>query len=66
MTINTTRVEIRIGELGLTKKALAEQCGIRPQNLSTILRRGTAIPANVVRIAKALDVQVEDIIIERS
>ena len=64
MTIKTTQVEIRMGELGLTRKELAERCNIKPQNLSTILKRGTAGPSTVVRIARVLDLSPDVIIKE--
>ena len=64
MTIKTNCVEIRMGELGLTRKALAERCGIKPQNLSTIIKRGTAGPKTVLRLAAGLGVNPEDIIKE--
>lgn len=62
MTINTQRIEAMIAERGLTKKALAESCGISAQNVSTIIRRGTAEPKTVGKLAAGLGVPVADII----
>ena len=42
MTINSQRIETKMAELGLTKKALAASCGISAQNVSTVIRRGTS------------------------
>lgn len=66
MTINTTKIETMLAERGLTRKALAENCGISPQNVSTIITRGTASPRNVGRLAAGLGISVAEIIEERS
>ena len=50
MTINTTRIETLLAERGLTKKALAESCGISRQNVSTVIRRGTCEPKSLFKI----------------
>lgn len=62
MTINTQRLEVMLAERGLTKAALAESCGISRQNVSTILRRGTAEPKTIGKLAAGLGVPVTDII----
>lgn len=62
MTINTQRLEVMLAERGLTKAALAESCGISRQNVSTILRRGTAEPKTIGKLAAGLGVQAADII----
>lgn len=62
MTINTQRLEVMLAERGLTKAALAESCGISRQNISTILRRGTAEPKTLGKLAAGLGVPVTDII----
>lgn len=64
MTINTKRIETMMAERGLTKKALAESCGISAQNVSTIIRRGTAEPKTVGKLAQGLGIPVADIIKE--
>lgn len=61
MTVNTQRIETMMAERGLTKKALAESCGISAQNVSTIIRRGTAEPKTVGKLARGLGVPVTDI-----
>ena len=64
MTIDKKRVEIRMGELGLSRKDLGERCGIKPQNVSTLLRRGTCTPKTAVKLAGALNLPTADIIKE--
>ena len=64
MTINTQRIELMLAERGMTKAALAASCGISRQNVSTIIRRGTAEPKTVGKLAAGLGVPVTDIIKE--
>lgn len=66
MTINTKRIETMMAERGLTKKALAESCGISAQNVSTIIRRGTCEPKTAGKLAAGLGVPVSDIIKEEA
>lgn len=62
MNINATKIETRLAELGITKSALAERCGLSRQNISTIVRRGTCEPKTAGKLAKGLGVDVADII----
>lgn len=62
MTINAQTIETKMAELGLTKKALAANCGISAQNVSTIIRRGTCEPKTAGKLAAGLGVCVSDII----
>ncbi len=64
MTINTRTIETKMAELGLTKKALAENCGISAQNVSTIIRRGTCEPKTAGKLAAGLGVPVAEIVKE--
>ena len=64
MTINTRHIETMLAERGLTKAALADRCGISRQNVSTIIRRGTAEPRTIGKLAAGLGVSVNDIIKE--
>ncbi|MDE7002932.1 MAG: helix-turn-helix transcriptional regulator [Oscillospiraceae bacterium] len=64
MTINTQRIETMLAERGLTKSALATNCGISRQNVSTIIRRGTCEPKTAGKLAAGLGVPVADIIKE--
>ena len=62
MTVNAQHIETKMAELGLTKKALAANCGISAQNISTIIRRGTCEPKTAGKLAAGLGVPVADII----
>lgn len=62
MVIKTQYIETVIAELGITKKALAEKCGMSRQNISTIIRRGTCEPKTAGKLAAGLGVPVADII----
>ena len=64
MTINTRLIETTLAERGLTKAAYAASCGISRQNVSTIIRRGTAEPKTIGKLAAGLGVPVTDIIKE--
>lgn len=62
MTLNTQRIELILAERGMTKAALADSCGISRQNVSTVIRRGTAEPKTVGKLAAGLGVPVAEII----
>lgn len=64
MKINTRFIEIKMAEQGLTQKALAENCGMAPTNFGRILRRGTCEPITVGKLARGLEVSVEEVISE--
>ena len=66
MDIKAQYIETKLAELGLTKKALAEKCGIAAQNVSTIIRRGTCEPKTAGKLAAGLGVPVADIIREEA
>ena len=61
MTINATKIELTLAEMGWTRAELAARCGISRQNVSTILRRGTAEPKTIGKLAAGLGVQAADI-----
>lgn len=62
MTINAQWIELTLAEKGWTRAELAARCGISRQNVSTIIRRGTAEPKTVGKLAAGLGVSVADII----
>ena len=64
MNISALRIETRLAELGITKAAPAERCGVSRQNISTIVRRGTCEPKTAGRLAKGLELELMDIIEE--
>lgn len=62
MNLLVQRIETMMAERGLTKKALAANCGISAQNVSTIIRRGTCEPKTAGKLAAGLGIPVADII----
>lgn len=64
MNISATKIETILAERGVTKVTLANKAGISRQNISTIIRRGSAEPKTVGKLAAALGVDVADIIKE--
>lgn len=64
MRINATRIETILAKRGMTKAALSDSCGIRQQNISTIIRRGTCEPRTAGKLAAGLGVDVADILEE--
>lgn len=66
MTINTTRIELTLAEKGWTRAELATRCGISRQNVSTILRRGTAEPKTIGKLAAGLGVDPAEILKEEA
>lgn len=64
MKINAQYIEIKLAELGLTKKDLAANCGISRQSISTILRRGTCEPKTAGKLARGLGVPVAEVLAE--
>lgn len=64
MKIRAQRIEEILADQGMTRKRLAELCGISAQNISTIIGRGTCRPATAGKLARGLGVPVKDIIME--
>lgn len=62
MTISAIKIETRLAELGITKAALAERCGVSRQNISAIVRRGTCEPRTAGKLAKGLGLDVAELI----
>lgn len=62
MNISATKIETILAERGITKAALADRAGISRQNISTIIRRGTAEPKTVGKLAAGLGVSVAELI----
>ena len=65
MNINVIKIDILLAERGMTKKDLADACGISRQNISTIVRRGTCEPKTAGKLAAGLGVHVADILEHR-
>lgn len=64
MHISKRQIKIYMALNGLTTKVLANRMNTQANNLSTVLTRGTCRPETAGRIAKALGVDVADIIEE--
>lgn len=62
MNISAMKIETILAERGMTKAALAENCGVSRQNISTIIRRGTCEPRTAGKLATGLGVSLADII----
>ncbi len=64
MVISATKIETRMAELGLTKRALASNCGVSRQSISALIRRGKCEPRTAGKLAAGLGVPVSAIIAE--
>lgn len=64
MKIDSIKIKLLMAEQELKQSELAEKVGMSRQNLSTILTRGTCSTVNAGRIAKALGVDVREIVKE--
>ena len=64
MKISKRKINIRLAELGLTKVELCRSCGMMPNNLARIMRRGSCEPKTIGRLAQALNVPVEELLEE--
>ena len=64
MKIDSINIKLMLAEQELRQIELAEKVGMSRQNLSTILTRGTCSTVNAGRIAKALSVDVREIVKE--
>lgn len=62
MNIDRFKIETILAEKGMTRVVLSSVCGISPQSISTIVRRGTCEPKTAGKIAAGLGVPVSDII----
>lgn len=64
MKINSRNIEIKMAEQGLTQTALAANCGMCSTALSRVIRRGTADPKTVGKLARGLGVPVSEVLAE--
>lgn len=64
MKISKRQIQFYMAEQKVTAKKLAERIGMLPQNLSSILSRGSCQPMTAARIADGLGVTVMDIVEE--
>ena len=64
MKIDSIKIKLLMAEQGISQSELAERCGIARQNISNMLGRGTCSIKKVGQLAKALGVNVREIIKE--
>ena len=64
MELYALKIETLLAQKGLTKRELAERCGISQPQISTIVRRGTCAPRTAGKLAAGLGVDVSQIIKE--
>ena len=64
MKISKQAVLYLLAERRETMKSLAENIGMKPQNLSLVLNRGSCNPITAAKIAAGLGVHVSEIIKE--
>ncbi|MBQ8389582.1 MAG: helix-turn-helix transcriptional regulator [Oscillibacter sp.] len=61
MELNIRFIEAVMAARDLSQKELAERCGMSPQSVNTVLRRGTCEPKTAGKLARGLGVEVADI-----
>lgn len=66
MRIDSIAIKLLLAEKGMTQTKLSERCGVSRQSISTILLRATCSAANAGKLAKALGVDVREIIKEEN
>ena len=64
MKINSFQINAQLARKNMTRIELAKKSGILPQNISTIINRGSCEPRTAGKIARALNVDVEDLIVK--
>lgn len=64
MRVDARKIEIIMAKKQLTRRKIAEIMGVSPACPGEIMRRQTTKPATVGRLASALGVSVEDILME--
>lgn len=62
MKIDTTKIVILMAKQGVNQRELGEKCGMPRQNISSILRRGSAQPKTVGKLANGLGIPVEELV----
>ena len=62
MTISDSKFEVAMARQAMTKTSLAEKSGMSRNRLNVVLNSKKVTPATVGRIAKALGVDVTDIL----
>lgn len=61
MVVNISRVELLLAKRGMSKTELSCAAGVSRQAISAILKKGTCQPATAAKLARGLDVPVDEI-----
>lgn len=64
MRINSFRINAQLARQGMTQSELAKKTGMTRQATSTLIRRGSCEPRTAGKIAAALNIDVEDLIVK--
>ena len=62
MNLNSEKIEVLLARNGFTLTKLSEKSGVPRSHISTVIRRGTAEPVTVGKLAAGLGVSVEEIV----
>ena len=65
MKLNKFKLDLLQAEQGLTGAELARKAGMSRQNFSTVRQRGTCTPVTAGKIARALGVPVEALMMDK-
>lgn len=64
MKLDVKNINFLMAEQEISQAELAERCGVMRQNIHAILNRGTCLPKTAGKLAKALGVNVREIVKE--
>ena len=64
MGLDTRKIKVILAQKEMNQSNLAKKCGMQPQALSEILRRGTCTLKTIGKIADAMAVSVTEIVKE--
>lgn len=64
MKIDSIKIKLLLAEQGVTQTDFSAKCGVSRQNISTILLRKTCSAVTAGKLAKALGVNVREIVKE--
>lgn len=64
MRINSFRIHAQLARQNMTQTELAKRAGTTRQAMSTLIRRGSCEPRTAGKIAAALNIDVEELIIK--
>lgn len=62
MKLDKEKTTLLMARKHLTQKELADKAGMSRSNLSTVINGKTCRPSTVLRVADALEVELEDIL----